>query len=173
MNYRMARPVLLAALVVMLLAGFAANSYGADSPKETSLSKAMDQAKIFAGLTTKEKAALRSTATLRRCKEGERIIEQGKPTGKMFIILEGMAEVRVNGKLVAALPQQSLVGELEFLDGLSAGADVVILQETDLIELDNGALIALMEKQPRLGYVLMGEIARIEGRRLRAMNQQK
>lgn len=64
----------------------------------------------------RERAALTSAAILRHCKEGERIIEQGKPLSKMFIVLDGQAEVRVNGKLVATLPEQSLVGEVEFLD---------------------------------------------------------
>ncbi len=113
---------------------------------------------------------LKSATTLRRCKEGERIIEQGKPLDRMFIVLEGQAEVRVSGKLMATLPEQSLVGEVEFLDMLPASADVIILKETDLIELNNAALTDLMKKHPRLGYVLMSEIARIESQRLRAMD---
>jgi len=50
---------------------------------------------------------------------------------------------------------------------LPAYADVILLKETDLIELHNATLTVLMENQPRLGYVLMREIARIEARRLR------
>ncbi len=52
-------------------------------------------------------------------------------------------------------------------DMLPAYADVILLKETDLIELHNATLTVLMENQPRLGYVLMREIARIEVRRLR------
>ena len=165
-----ARLFLAVVVVVVVLGNFAANSFAADKAKALELSKALGQAKLFAGLTDKERTALKSAATLRHCKEGERIIEQGKPLGRMFIVLEGQAEVRVNGKLVAALPEQSLVGEVEFLDMLPASADVVILKETHLIELNNAALTGLMKKQPRLGYVLMSEIARIEGQRLRAMD---
>jgi len=44
---------------------------------------------------------------------------------------------------------------------------VLLLKETDLIELNYPALTGLIEKQPRLGYVLMREIARIEAQRLR------
>jgi CRP-like cAMP-binding protein len=69
---------------------------------------------------------------------------------------------------VATLPEQSLVGEIEFLDMLPARADVTILKDSHLIELNNAALTSLMKKHPRLGYVLMSEIARIEGQRLRA-----
>ena len=164
------RLFLAVAVVVMMLGNFAANSFAADKAKALELSKALGQAKLFAGLTDKERAALKSAATLRHCKEGERIIEQGKPSGRMFIVLEGQAEVRVNGKLVATLPEQSLVGEVEFLDMLPASADVVIFKDTDVIELNNAALTGLMKKRPRLGYVLMSEIARIEAQRLRAMD---
>ncbi len=157
-------------VVAVALGNFTSNSFAAGNVKALELSKALGQAKMFAGLTVKERAALQSAATLRLCKEGERIIEQGKPSGRMFIVLEGEAEVRVNGKLVATLPEQSLVGEGEFLDMLPASADVVILKETRLIELNNAALTGLMKKQSRLGYVLMSEIARIEGQRLRAMD---
>ncbi len=166
-----ARLFLAIAVVVMMVFGnLGTHSFAADKAKTSELSKALGQAKLFAGLTGKERVALKSAATLRHCKEGERIIEQGKPLGRMFIVLEGQAEVKVNGKLVATLPEQSLVGEVEFLDMLPASADVVILKETRLIELNNAALTGLMKKQPRLGYVLMSEIAKVEGQRLRAMD---
>jgi CRP/FNR family cyclic AMP-dependent transcriptional regulator len=161
----------LAVVVVVVIGSFMGNSFAVDKAKTLELSKALDQAKLFAGLTDKERAALESAATLRYYKEGERIIEQGKPLDRMFIVLEGQAEVRVNGRIVATLPEGSLVGEIEFLDMLPASADVVILKESRLIELNNAALTNLMKKQPRLGYVLMSEIARIEGQRLRVMNQ--
>jgi CRP/FNR family cyclic AMP-dependent transcriptional regulator len=159
------------AVVVVILGTFAVNLFAADKAKGSELYKALGQVKLFAGLTEKERAALESAATLRHCKEGERIIEQGKTLDRMYIVLEGQAEVRVNGKLVATLPKQSLVGEIEFLDRLPASADVIVLRETQLIEINNAKLNSLMKKRPRLGYVLMSEIARIEGQRLRAMDQ--
>ena len=131
------------------------------------LSKALGQVKLFAGLTEAERDALKGVATLRRGTAGEFIIEQGKIQDKMYIILEGEGEVWVNGKHVATFSGEALVGEIEFLDMLPACADVILLKETNLIELNNAALTGLMENQPRLGYVLMSEIARIEARRLR------
>lgn len=149
---------------------FSADQFAADKAAGAELSKAISQAKLFAGLTDKEKTALQAAASLRHGKKGERIIEQGKSSGAMFIVLESKAEVRANGKLVATLPDQSLVGEVEFLDGQPASGDVVISKDTPLIVLDNAKLRDLMKKQPRLGYLLMNEIARIEAQRLRAMN---
>src|SRR5512143_2015827 len=165
---RAARLFLSVVVVMGVLVAFAAHSFAAEKIKASELSRALGEAKLFARLTDKERAALKSVAALRYGREGERIIEQGKPLDRMFIVLRGQAEVRVNGKAVATLPEQSLVGEVEFLDRLPASADVVIFKDTRLIELNNAELADLMKKQPRLGYVLMSEIARIEGQRLRA-----
>ncbi len=145
----------------------ACNSFAADEDRALALSKALSQARLLASLTEAEKDALKAAATLRRGKAGELIIQQGRALDRMFIILEGQAEVRVNGKLFVTLSGQPLVGEIEFLDMLPASADVLLLKDTDLIELNYSALTGLMEKQPRLGYVLMREIAKIESRRLR------
>ncbi|HEY1266776.1 MAG TPA: cyclic nucleotide-binding domain-containing protein [Candidatus Binatia bacterium] len=165
-----ARLFLAVGVCTLTLGSFSADLFAADKTAGAELSSAISQAKLFAGLTDKEKAALESAASLRHGKKGERIIEQGKSSGKMFVVLEGQAEVRVNGKPVATLPEQSLVGEIEFLDGPPASGDVALSKDTNLIVLDNAVLGDLMKKQPRIGYVLMSEIAKIEARRLKAMN---
>ena len=157
-------------VVAVMFGFFASNSFAADEAKSWGLPKALAQVKLFAGLTDAERDALKAAATLRRGKAGERIIQQGTALDRMFIILKGQAEVRVNGKHFVTLSGQPLVGEIEFLDMLPASADVLLLKETDLIELNYAALTRLMEKQPRMGYVLMREIARIEARRLRDTN---
>lgn len=162
---------LIGTVAVALFVAFAGTARAAGEPQPFALTQALGRVTLFAGLTDAERRALETVATLRHGAAGERVIEQGTTLDRMFIILEGQAEVRVSGHLVATLPSgQLLVGEVEFLDGLPASADVVLLQEADLVELDSAALVGLMGREPRLGYVLMREIAAIESRRLRAMN---
>ena len=174
MHNELAPRIFLKVLVIgLLLWSFAGNSFAVDKAKSSELFKALRQAKLFIGLSDEEISALESVAILRHCQEGERIIEQAKPLDRMYIMIEGLAEINVDGQFITILPLQSLVGEVEFLDGLPASANVVILKETRLIELHNAALVELMNKRPRIGYVLMSEIARIEGQRLRAMDQSK
>ncbi|MBW1853020.1 MAG: cyclic nucleotide-binding domain-containing protein [Deltaproteobacteria bacterium] len=108
------------AVVVVMFGYLACNSFAADEAKALALS-----VKLFAGLTVAERDALKAAVTLRRGKAGERIIQQGKVLDRMFIILEGQAEVRVNGKHLVTLSEQPLVGEIEFLDMLPASADVL------------------------------------------------
>ncbi len=161
---KMAVRFVCAMLLVVVGAG---GSFALDEAKDSALGKALSQVKLFAGLTHGEREALKAAATLRRGVTGDIIIRQGKPLDRMVIVLEGGVEVRVNGKAFATLSGQPLVGEIEYLDGLPAAADVVLTKETDLIELNNAVLTSLMEERPRIGYVLMREIARIEALRLR------
>lgn len=155
------------AVVAVMFGCLAGNSFATDETKALALSKALAQVKLFAGLTDAERDALKTAATLRRGKAGERIIRQGQNMDRMIIVLESKVEIQVNKKHVVTLSGHSLIGEIEFFDNLPASADVLLLKDTDLIELNYTALTGLMEKQPRLGYVLMREIARIEARRLR------
>ena len=155
------------AVVVVMFVYLSGSSFASEEAKSLALSKALSQVKLFGGLTDAERDALKASARLRQGKAGELIIRQGETLGSMFIVLGSEVEVRVDGKRVVTLSGQPLVGEIEFLDELSATADVLLLKETDFIELNNVALIGLMEKQPRLGYVLMREIAKIEAQRLR------
>ncbi len=159
--------------IVILMFSLSGSSFGAEEAKSVALSNALAKVKLFAGLTDAEKESLKTAAVLRRGKAGERIIEQGKTMDRMFIIVGGQAEVRANNKHIVTLSGQPLVGEIEFLDNLPASADVLLPKETDLIELNYAALTSLMEKQPRLGYVLMREIAKIEAQRLRDTNTKK
>ena len=147
--------------------GSVCNPAAADEIKALTLSEALARVTLFAGLTNPERDSLKAAAALRHGKSGNRIIEEGKPLDRMFIILDGQAEVRIKGKHITTFSGQFLLGEIEFLDMLPAAADVVLLEDSDLIEVNCAALTDLMEKYPRLGYVLMREIARIEARRLR------
>lgn len=154
---------------ITLLACMAYNSLEKDTSEALALNMALSQVTLFADLTGAERDSLQTATKLRHGAAGERIIEQGQILDKMFIILNGQCEVHVNGGYLLTLSGQSLVGEIEFLDGLPASADVILLEETDLIELNNSALINLMEKQSYLDYVIMREIAKFEGQRLRDM----
>ena len=157
-------------LMLVLFVCLTFSAAGADDGASSSLSRALSRVTLFTGLTDAERDAMTAAATLRHGKAGERIIQQGKRSSRMFILLNGRADVLIDGRHIVTLSGQTLVGEIEYLDGLPASADVVLLEETDIIVLDHGALTALMERQPRLGYVIMRKLARIEAQRLRNMN---
>ena len=158
-------------VMVVILAGFPLwVVHAAAQDHRISLPAALDRVAIFSTLTDAEKQVLETAAALKQGKKGEQIIFQDTAMEQMVILLDGHASVQVNGKQVAELFGEILLGEIEFLDGPAASADVFLLSDTDYIALDNALLEKIMDDHPRLGYRVILEIARIEAQRLRRTN---
>lgn len=126
------------AVMVFLMPAW--NMAAADEAGDTALSDALARVQILAELTDSERNTLKSAAALRRAKAGERITEKGQALEKIFVVMEGQTEVWAEGSLVATLSGQSIIGETEFLDKLPVFADVIVKEDSELIELNNAAL---------------------------------
>ena len=161
---------LTAASLIALLSLLAVSCCTSVSDDDVALIKALGKVPLFTGMDSAELLALTPAAKLRRAKAGEKIITQGKMLDRMYIVMDGGADVVVNGKKVTTLTGQPLVGEVEYVDPAGASADVIVLKDTDVLELNYAILTALMENDPRAGYLFMRELAKLEARRLRNMN---
>ncbi len=131
------------------------------------LSDALARVDLFAGLTPAERDILKPAATLRRVEAGARITTEGESPGKMFIVLDGQADVLRQGNRVTTLSGQFIIGETEFLNQLPMFVDVVLREETELLILDNNVLTGLLRRHPRIGYEIMHALAVVEAIRLR------
>lgn len=86
--------------------------------------------------------------------EGSNLIEQGQPGGSIYLILDGMLRVSVDGKEVAELGPGAIVGERAVLEGGSATATVtamtpVRVAEVPADDLDRDALERVAEGHRR------------------------
>ncbi|HOE62826.1 MAG TPA: cyclic nucleotide-binding domain-containing protein [Candidatus Sumerlaeota bacterium] len=142
----------------------------AEKAEGLSLSAALAKSDIFKKLNDAERDLLTTASLLRQGKAGEKIIEQNESLDKMFIVMDGECEVWVSGKLITTLKGQLLFGEIEFLDNLPGSADVILLNNSDIIEIEHDKLNRVMEQNPRIGFVIMYEISKIASQRLRAMD---
>lgn len=131
------------------------------------LVEALARVDLFAGLTSSEREMLIPAITLSRVEAGTQITTEGESPGKMFIVLNGKADVLRRGNLVASLSGQFIIGETEFLNQMPMFVDVVLPEETELLVLDNYALTKLLRRHPRIGYEIMQALAVIEAVRLR------
>ena len=128
---------------------------------------------LFSGLSEAELDRVAGLCSVRECPAGMMFIRQGSPNDRLYIIHEGKAEVRVNGRTVTTMERDAVAGEMEFVDNRPASADVVMATNGKLIEIKKAELQQLMDSQPRLGLTIMGNIARILSEKLRAMNVPK
>ncbi len=136
--------------------------------RDEALDQALAKAELLADLEPSERELLKPAAALRRIQAGEHIARHGHYPGKIFIVLDGKAQVEHQGRLITTLSGEIIVGETEFLDKKPMFADVIVQEDTQVIELDNDRLSEILHKHPGLGYAVMREIALIEARRLRS-----
>ncbi len=110
--------------------------------------------------------------TIRECKPGERIIEEGVPPIAFYVIADGVVHVRRRANtremLLARLGAGAFFGEINLFDPGVATASIYAMKHTRLGVVEYGRFRNFMEENPRAGYkissTLMGEMAR----RLRA-----
>lgn len=90
-------------------------------------------------------AVMSGSPDLHSIEEGATLIEQGQPGGPIYLILDGMLRVAVDGEEVAELGPGAIVGERSVLEGGRATATVVAttavrVAEIPAEQLDRSAL---------------------------------
>jgi CRP/FNR family transcriptional regulator, cyclic AMP receptor protein len=95
---------------------------------------------LFAMLTSEQAALLSGAVTKRRFKRGELIVEQGKKSNALFIILAGRARVLMSDQkdrqvILANLKAGDFIGEMGLIDNEPHSASVEAEVQTDVLVL--------------------------------------
>lgn len=123
-------------------------------------------------LTEEDLQAFASLLTIRECKPGERILEEGVAPDAFYIIADGVVHVRRRANtremLLARLGPGAFFGEINLFDPGVATASIYAMKHSRLAVVGYDRMRGFMEQNTRAGYkiasALMGEMAR----RLRA-----
>ena len=118
---------------------------------------------LFADVPAPELEAIAHTLEERYFAEGERILREGFTGSGFFIILEGEASARANGKEVNRLGRGDFFGEVSVLLGEPPSADVVALRPLRCAVLAAPQLEDFVISHPRVAYRML----QAEGRKLR------
>lgn len=122
---------------------------------------------IFSALSTHQMTQLADAVTKRRVKRGELIVEQGKKSNALFVILSGRARVVMTDRrgkevIVATLQVGDYVGEISLIDGKSHSASVQAEVQTDLLVLGQAEFKqCLAENHATANSVIKGLASRL------------
>ncbi|MCF8092586.1 MAG: cyclic nucleotide-binding domain-containing protein [Desulfotignum sp.] len=115
----------------------------------------------FQGLTQTELRAVAALGTVVPHKAGDQFITYGVPINRLFVMKTGKADVILKtGAVVAVAGPGTTLGEMEFVDGQPASANVVASIDAETIEFDPASLRDLLKNQPSIGHRVMGNMAR-------------
>lgn len=119
---------------------------------------------LFGDLAAPELEAVAHLIEERRFADGERILRQGLSGSGFFIILEGEATIRVDGKDYGRLGRGDFFGEISALLGDPPVADIVASRDLRCAIVSGPELESFMVSHPRVMYRML----QAEARKLRA-----
>ena len=121
-------------------------------------------------LTPNDWALIADKAVRRKFKAGEPIVQQGKRSHGVYLVLKGSASVQIPSKGTSLpIDPGEACGEISFLDELPATANVIAKEEVEAYYLDRPTLQSLFELFPHLGSRFYHSLAAILSRRLREL----
>lgn len=114
---------------------------------------------LFSACTNKELQTIARATDEITLPAGHVLTDQGQTGREAFIIVDGSATVRRNGKKVATLGKGAVVGELSLLDHGPRTATVTTDAETTVLVLDQRHFLAVLDDVPSLSHKLLTTLA--------------
>ena len=139
----------------------------ATQQQDVSVLSAAKQGLVF--LTPNDWTLIADKAARMQFKQGAFIVQKGKRTQGVYLLLKGSAKVQIPLQSPPAIGPGQVCGEISFLDDLPATADVVALEDVEAYYVERGTLQSLFELFPHLGSRFYHSLASSLSRRLREL----
>ncbi len=140
--------------------------------------EALQKSPLFQGMRIWQIKKILLASEIRHIAKDERIIREGEVGNEMFVVLEGSVEAQKRKddgaiKHLRVMNVGDLCGEVGPLAGGLRTADVIALEESQLLVLSWGRIDRLTRRFPLLAFRLFRNLTRIIGARLRQTSEYK
>ena len=122
--------------------------------------------------------ALAGQMTPRHVKAGKTLVKEGQTGDEMFILMRGRVEISkrtIDGEqyTVALLRAEdsAFFGELALLDDDRRSATITALEDCEVLALSRVKFERFGDEHPEIALVIMRELARLVGRKMRNTNE--
>jgi CRP/FNR family cyclic AMP-dependent transcriptional regulator len=133
--------------------------------------QAIEQSKLFSGISRDYLRMIAAISRMGRYNFGDVIIEQGAVTKELYIVAAGEVDIQVDQSLIgdpivsglvriATLRRGETFGEIAIIDdGVRSATATSGQSDTHLVSISRDALLQLCQEHPKLGYLLMKNMA--------------
>jgi CRP-like cAMP-binding protein len=120
---------------------------------------------LFSMLTADQAQAIADSVTKRRFRRGELVVEPGRKSNALFILLNGRARVltadaRGREVILAVLESGDYVGEMSLIDNESHSATVRAEVQTDMLVLQRTDFARCLPENSTLSYAILRGLVR-------------
>lgn len=141
----------------------------------SSKSPQLPPAGLIANLSNEDRITLSSFGSFHEVKPGAVLIEQGKPHGKLFFIIDGLFHARRSDGdtdiLLGTMGAGEWVGEVDLFDPSNAVCTVVTVKPSQYWVIPRADLEKFIQDSPAAGSTLLMGLAGTLGRRIRNLTQ--
>jgi len=129
--------------------------------KSLAVSELLEQIDLFTSLQTEEKDLLASQLEQRRVRAGQRIVEQGAEGQSLYVIAEGLLEVRVRFEedgtehKVAQVGPGDFFGEMSLLTGAPRSASVLTMTDVIVYKIEKIHIESILKARPPIAETLV------------------
>ncbi len=106
---------------------------------------------LFAGCSDRELAAIGAAAEQVIVTKHTELTHQGDRSDSVYVLIDGMVQVREGDRVLAYLKDGDVVGELGTLDRTPRTATVTAIVDTEVLLIDRRHLLPLLDRSPRVG----------------------
>jgi CRP-like cAMP-binding protein len=114
---------------------------------------------LFSECSSKELSLVVKSSTERLLKAGTVIMDQGQTGREAYVVLEGSATVKRNGKKIGSAKVGSVIGELSLLDHGPRTAAVIADTDVRLLVISERALKGAIDNIPAISRKLLKALA--------------
>jgi CRP-like cAMP-binding protein len=142
-------------LRVMLLAG----GVGGRAVVRSRAGDELGKIPLFANLSAKQLAAVDRLVTTIEVRSGRELIRQGERGGEFIVVVDGEAEVRRDGEVIAVRGPGTFFGEMALLLDRPRNASVVARTAMTIDVIDRQDFRRLLDEFPDLHAPLLAAVA--------------
>ena len=115
---------------------------------------------LFSTLTLEQAEALAASVSKKRFKRGEILVEQGKKTDALYIVLTGRIRVLMTDRkgrevILATLTAGDYVGEMSLIDDAPHSATVAADQQVDVLVLGRDSFLRCLNENTEMAHAVM------------------
>ncbi len=136
------------------------------------------QTAFSVGLTDEEIGVISLICHVRRYGKGDELFSEASHGSELFIICKGRVAVEValpnrpdkRSERLATAASGMIVGELALVDGSPRSARAYAMEDVEALEIRSDEIHQIMSAHPRIGYLVMKNLATVLASRLRNTN---
>ena len=123
------------------------------------ITELLSRVPLFSGCSQREIAAIARAAKEVHRREGSVLARTGEPGVGFFLMVDGKANVLVNGRKRGTLGAGDFFGEISLLDGGPRSADVVAATDVDMLGLTAWVFRGVLEQYPSIAQKMLVTMA--------------